>query len=465
MDLKRSFVFCLFLTLVALSCFFGTLHAKTQVSFNHDDSKSYLDPYRGIERPGADFERLILQFVSEASSSLDVGIHEIRLPRIAQALVHKMSEGVRVRIVLENSYSKGLQESLEAYRRGEESDAEIKRLADYLYLADQDQDQEINEYEAMGADAVFILKSSGVPIIDDTFDGSKGSGLMHHKFIVRDGQSVLVTSANFTLSDIHGDLFNSESRGNWNALMMFEDELPIASEFQREFNVLFGSEESDDLLPTHEPRFGIKKPHRQPKFYTLDDGGRVAVQFSPTSKDYPWEESTNGIISRVILQTKQSFHAAFFVFSDQAIAYNLERAWRENRPRMTVVLEPRYAFQYYSEGLDLLGLQMLSPKCVYEAGNSPWVEPLDYVGMARLPDGDLLHHKFAVIDERFVLFGSHNWSEAGNRINDENLLIIDNTKVAQEFLKELKRLHEHTFWGASNWVYDKIMKQEENCGF
>jgi phosphatidylserine/phosphatidylglycerophosphate/cardiolipin synthase-like enzyme len=32
------------------------------------------------------------------------------------------------------------------------------------------------------------------------------------------------------------------------------------------------------------------------------------------------------------------------------------------------------------------------------------------VGIARLPAGDKLHHKFAVIDKRTVITGSFNWS-------------------------------------------------------
>ncbi|MEO1340339.1 MAG: phospholipase D-like domain-containing protein [Cyanobacteria bacterium J06635_13] len=48
-------------------------------------------------------------------------------------------------------------------------------------------------------DALTMLRKAGVEIIDDTADGSKGSGLMHHKFMVVDRQTVILGSANFTL--------------------------------------------------------------------------------------------------------------------------------------------------------------------------------------------------------------------------------------------------------------------------
>ncbi|NES06155.1 MAG: hypothetical protein F6K22_27125, partial [Okeania sp. SIO2F4] len=42
----------------------------------------------------------------------------------------------------------------------------------------------ISQDEINRRDALIILSNAGVPLIDDTADGSKGSGLMHHKFLV-----------------------------------------------------------------------------------------------------------------------------------------------------------------------------------------------------------------------------------------------------------------------------------------
>jgi phosphatidylserine/phosphatidylglycerophosphate/cardiolipin synthase-like enzyme len=82
-------------------------------------------------------------------------------------------------------------------------------------------------------------ENAQVPILDDTADGSKGSGLMHHKFVVIDGRTLIVTSANFTTSDMHGDLTASQTRGNANNLLKIEDS-QLADLFTQEFNIMWG---------------------------------------------------------------------------------------------------------------------------------------------------------------------------------------------------------------------------------
>ncbi|EPP36824.1 phospholipase D-like domain-containing protein [Chlamydia avium] len=50
-----------------------------------------------------------------------------------------------------------------------------------------------------------------------------------------------------------------------------------------------------------------------------------------------------------------------------------------------------------------------------------------------------LHHKFAIIDNRVLITGSANWSEAGFNLNSEDILILDNLTT-----KQLKKLN--TIW-------------------
>ena len=51
-----------------------------------------------------------------------------------------------------------------------------------------------------------------------------------------------------------------------------------------------------------------------------------------------------------------------------------------------------------------------------------------------------MHHKFAIIDEKIVVFGSPNFSLSGFNRNDENMLVIYNENLALGFVREFDRL-------------------------
>jgi len=51
-----------------------------------------------------------------------------------------------------------------------------------------------------------------------------------------------------------------------------------------------------------------------------------------------------------------------------------------------------------------------------------------------------MHHKFAIIDEKIVVFGSPNFSLSGFNRNDENMLVIYNEDLALGFVREFNRL-------------------------
>jgi phosphatidylserine/phosphatidylglycerophosphate/cardiolipin synthase-like enzyme len=52
----------------------------------------------------------------------------------------------------------------------------------------------------------------------------------------------------------------------------------------------------------------------------------------------------------------------------------------------------------------------------------------------------LMHHKFAVIDEKVLITGSYNWTKAAEGRNDENLLVIYDEKVVKRYLCKFKEL-------------------------
>ncbi len=419
--------------------------------FNHTPTSRYQDPYRQIERAGEDLEAILLSAINSAQKSIDLAVQEIQLPLVAQALARKHLAGVQVRIVLENEYSQPLS-TLTADQVAKLDDHQRSRYESFKKFVDTDGDGTLSPSETAARDSLIILKSAGVAIIDDTFDGSKGSGLMHHKFLVIDGSTTVVTSANFTLSDIHGDWGVPQSLGNPNALLRF-DSVEVSRIFGREFSELWSR------------KFGLKKSLRGRQGVSLpgNDGSTpVTIQFSPTSKTKPWDQSVNGLIAETAARARVSADLALFVFSEQQIADALQTAQTQGA-RVRALIEPDFAYRNYSELLDLLGLSLRDEKCRHEKGNFPWTQPITDAGTARLPDGDRLHHKFAVLDDSRVLFGSHNWSAAANNTNDETFMIIEDSAIARAFAAEFDRLIQNARLGAPAWLIEKIGERDREC--
>jgi hypothetical protein len=60
-----------------------------------------------------------------------------------------------------------------------------------------------------------------------------------------------------------------------------------------------------------------------------------------------------------------------------------------------------------------------------------------------------MHHKVFVIDNRTVITGSFNPTGAGDYRNDENIIIIDDERIASEYLKEFEFV-----WNFNNSMLD-----------
>jgi len=51
-----------------------------------------------------------------------------------------------------------------------------------------------------------------------------------------------------------------------------------------------------------------------------------------------------------------------------------------------------------------------------------------------------MHHKVFIIDNRTVITGSMNPTGAGDRKNDENILVIHDEDIAEKYIEEFLRL-------------------------
>jgi phosphatidylserine/phosphatidylglycerophosphate/cardiolipin synthase-like enzyme len=359
-----------------------------RVAFNHRGDSRYRSPVSGQWRQGDDLEALLLESIREARVEILVAVQELSLPAVAEALAERHRRGVRVRVVLENLYST-------PWSRQHPVDLPPHQRQRQQQLA------------ALGqGDAVAVLERAGVPLLDDTADGSRGSGLMHHKFLVVDGRTVVTGSANFSPSCIHGDADGPATRGNVNHLLRF-DSPALAGLFAAEFARLWG----DGPGGRPDSRFGIAKEGGGAQVVDVA-GTPVEVLFAPHRRRDP----NHGLawLENRLAGAGRRLDLALFVFSGQNLADRLQQLHARG-VKIRLLADPGFANRAFSETLDLLGVTLPDQDCHIEADNRAWSTPLEGVGTPRLAAGDKLHHKFAVIDGREVITGSFNWSPRATR--------------------------------------------------
>ncbi|KYH38939.1 MAG: conserved exported protein of unknown function [Candidatus Bathyarchaeota archaeon B23] len=56
----------------------------------------------------------------------------------------------------------------------------------------------------------------------------------------------------------------------------------------------------------------------------------------------------------------------------------------------------------------------------------------------------LMHHKVMIIDGYVVVTGSYNWSVSAEDSNDENVIVLRSSRVAEEYLEEFDRIWSGT---------------------
>ncbi len=243
-----------------------------QAYFNHYQQESYEDPYRKIYRRGHNLEQVLIDAVMSAEKTIYIAVQEIRLPNLAKAIVRRKKQGLDVRVILENHYNNTIRTIGGDPNDGDPDEHESSKYIEFFALVDMNRDGEITKEEQAQRDAIYILRTGGVPVKDDTFDRSTGSGLMHHKFVVVDGKELVVSTANFTMSGIHGDILHPSTEGNANSMLKIKS-TKLSSYFTEEFMLMWGG--TKGKKPS---LFGMNKPYRG-RQSTTAYGTKFTVQF------------------------------------------------------------------------------------------------------------------------------------------------------------------------------------------
>jgi phosphatidylserine/phosphatidylglycerophosphate/cardiolipin synthase-like enzyme len=228
------------------------------------------------------------------------------------------------------------------------------------------------------------LRDAGIAV-----KGDQRSALMHNKFTVIDKKQVWTGSMNYT--------YNGAYHHDENLLKL--DSIAAASTYNEEFEQLW---------------VGIhRKANASASIFTINNS-MVQVYFSPDDR------FRSQHLIPLLQAAKQSVHFMAFAFTSRDIGNTLS--------------------DLKQQGIEIKGVVDSSQS----GASAAQYDDLKNKGIDVLLDGNLqkLHHKVMIIDHRYVVTGSYNFSQNAETRNDENSVIIDNTTLASRYEQEFTRVYQ-----------------------
>ena len=376
------------LTLFLISCGSDIEETPIELLFN---SPHLLDS--PSEESSSAAGRSLIDLINGANHSIYFAIYGIRnQPEVLNALLQAKNRGVKVFGIVDkdlsnNNYYSGTKELIEKlgvikddYRSDLNYDKNNYQYASTPYWEKPigfDGPPSTVGYSIDDRTAMISVQASKNII---SFQGN----IMHNKFFVFDNNKVWTGSTNVSDSGTGG--YNA----NISAIIRSEE---IATLYIDEFNQMY-----------QEGKFHNTKSLRS-DLVKFNKNNKVKLYFSPQTKVL-----TEKIIP-LIDSAKDKINVSVFFLTHKGVAGALIEAHRRG-VEVRVIIDASGASNEYTkfQFLRIAGIPLKIEN---------W--------------GGKLHSKAASIDENILILGSMNWTSAGENINDENTLIISDSKLVQEY--------------------------------
>jgi phosphatidylserine/phosphatidylglycerophosphate/cardiolipin synthase-like enzyme len=245
----------------------------------------------------------------------------------------------------------------------------------------------VTESDALDGGVFAELSQHGISAV-----GDRHEGLMHDKFLVIDKSIVWTGSLNLTGSGLNND--------NNNAVRIASPE--AAAIYTSEFEKMAAKDQ-----------FGPDRPH-SPAADPLDVGGnQLQIYFSP-------DQSASPRLVEALRGAKHSIEFLAYSFTSEPIASAViaqAKAGVAVRGVMEQSQESNQGGQYAH---------------LRKAGIDVWLDK----------NPGLLHHKVMILDHETVVFGSYNFTASADKTNDENVIVLRDPQIAQQFLAEFERVYQ-----------------------
>lgn len=239
-------------------------------------------------------------------------------------------------------------------------------------------------------------------------------GIMHNKFVIIDANHqnplkpiVWTGATNWTKRQINTDP---------NDVIIIQDQT-LAKAYTIEFEEMWGS--SSAQPNANNAAFGPAKTDNTPHDFIIG-GKRVECYFSPS-------DGTNGQLIQTISSAESELYFASMLITRTDITIAITAA-RNAGALVQGVVDDATTTTQYNNLMNLLG-------------------PSNFVSSI---DTNIMHHKYMVVDQinpqsdPLVWTGSHNWTNNANNRNDENVVVVHDRDIANQYYQNFNaRLAEN----------------------
>lgn len=407
-------------------------------------------------------EKRLIYRLSQAQESIDFATYEINLADIVDTLIQKASEGVLVRAIVDAKvpddphYLERFQLVrlyVEKMVRGRDgvpnTEDDVIVFSDSPFFAVEDKEKR-ESFDLPPAATDFPYKTykiskknHGGYLLAEAEQRKPGEYYsprtqMHNKFAIIDNKWVFTGSWNFTTTGLYGDEENRQKGCmHGNQQHVIEVHSPeLAQIYTTEFNEMWGS---PNRYPDIEnAKFNTRKEDNTRHQLTID-GRKVEIYFSPGDEAIPH------MVELVKNYADQRVFFSIFAWSDQALVNELKFKWEGSYDDLQGSLtgfeikglfDRSFWNQWWSASVDMTG--RVAKKQSDNNLNIRWNNPAP---VFKANVRRKLHSKTMLIDpntnsDPIVLIGSTNWSINGNDKNDENMLIIYDKAIVNQFVQE-----------------------------
>lgn len=143
-------------------------------------------------------------------------------------------------------------------------------------------------------------------------------------------------------------------------------------------------------------------------------------------------DDVHGALLLLLKSARSSLDVGMYGFDDEELAGVLLEKMRDENVKVTLTLDSSQAGGVHER------------KLLADEGF-----PATSVAVGRSERGAIMHMKCVVVDRRIRISGSTNWSDGGERLQDNEMTVIADELIAGEAADRIGEIHEHMLRAAA----------------